>query len=1724
MELYKDQVYEFTYVRTYQTRNGVTFFEVNLDGESYNVYPRPFQLQNPPETLKCKVREIEENGYVKLTQDYEFIIESYFNKRNLYDFTIIGEDRIIDSGQIIYKVNNPDVDLDFYYLESDNKIYSPGDSIKCRISLKKDKEGKLRMRLYSSDRDMNGYRPEEIFASIEHSHLYEEYFENLIANTDDLEELFDEMIDKVENNNRLWIFDYIKLLKIKAGQFSLLDLNKAIDCNLLIIDFENWILESDFMSLFSPATRAENLLKAETTLSNAEIDIEAIKLIQENKQIDFIIELLSRLRSKKVIRKKESVYRKLFKILSIDQNLFDEHIKEIAEIISITNNEVMDVEYLDMIINKFNRVVQEKKKQLNLSIHYQREKEVDTKQLTSLVICLGILITIYQKDATTISDNRFNLKAAFTDLCKYLAFLTSPDKANKLINKALAYTVSENTSILLNGSKLIDIENSVEDFIDSILNIEIAPVTEILRSSKNEVQIQYTNNELFIIPTFKRVRAILQPHKVYNIPNTPIYICSIDSNFNTWNTDGDISYYKEQWSSLQDKSSIRMARPSENEEVIVKVKKENTQPYGVFCYINNVLSDEDGLISKYDYLNGLVDCDNMPVFFEAGLTLPARIHYNSKNQINLSVKEYLYELSYEIAEATKSHEIDAICLKKAGKDAWLITNNSMLCRAKLKMSHSVKEGGVYKVVCNDEKYEVPGVNIIGVSHKNLDALHLLQEQLRILSQNYEDIKEYNGASKGLPHILLIIDNYIRLTQDEAVRYNLYHIGRLISKVENSELANYYSARINYFDALHSFSYGSTSDISTLETNDDIANRFPSLKEQSDVLALLKTLGVESEIDYLFAVANNDDKSSLITKLSRLILAANIVASYNAPEQIIESIKRFIISELGAYSAIQSISESEEVHEEEIHQTTDYYYGTENQLQEFKTSVVYFAGDSTANPKEQFKVILKTITGFLNAKGGVLWLGVADNGHASGIEPDLHYFEANTDKYERIIRQEIVKALDKDINGTISFEFLENSGMTVCKITIPAYFRPVAYNDEFYLRQGNETRVISGNSLIMFIERRLLDKKQQQPQPVLTQTFEINTTDHKSNSEDNAERKVIEVSNDVSSAGLLAQESEEVAFINMYIDGCYTLTSFPIKDKTILFSEKIPTSNNASLSLLLCYNNGCVNRMSIPIILCKKYNYRYSNGLYKNADLMKAFIADESDYISVVSTALDKKYIKVYPISDISDHTSLGLKGNQVISQNFHSVEQWNIIESKYAGHVEKLIYSSRSGIGKNILSRYYAEEMEWLNKYFKGNREFSEKNISDNVTSAAKVATQDDILLQAITSRSKEGIKEFLVGCEGDNIHRYRETLIETIQKTEISGEDFWFLAESFMEEMPSIFRRPITIIAQSLKEQELYKGRVAVITKVCNLFLEDTSKYSQSLEFIETIKDIIPVGIKTKLVDNVQHINTFEGFNSLFRILGSNIDQKVYILSLCNSIASYYSLYDTLNKYERKYGVTGVKSIRNIERVLNSLRSTTEGYITYKLILKTIFHKEDIMPDNDVHQFLLGGFETFNKALMKIKSKNEHNELLKSIGDYIHTRVSVKVQHIFNNVAICNARAGLKAILPLSYMSTPIAVGDLLTCFVGKVDYKDKVLLLCENHLQECVQRNYNLVSVGDKLEVRFNIQNNSAVATVIGCSPLRATVERYPKNFDFRKKYRAVVTNVTSYNSCIINRLEEI
>ncbi|WP_332913332.1 ATP-binding protein [Algoriphagus boritolerans] len=58
-------------------------------------------------------------------------------------------------------------------------------------------------------------------------------------------------------------------------------------------------------------------------------------------------------------------------------------------------------------------------------------------------------------------------------------------------------------------------------------------------------------------------------------------------------------------------------------------------------------------------------------------------------------------------------------------------------------------------------------------------------------------------------------------------------------------------------------------------------------------------------------------------------------------------------------------------------------GREDKNQEFKSSIIFTAETSSANPELQQLTILKTIAGFLNASGGNLYIGVNDEGNVVG---------------------------------------------------------------------------------------------------------------------------------------------------------------------------------------------------------------------------------------------------------------------------------------------------------------------------------------------------------------------------------------------------------------------------------------------------------------------------------------------------------------------------------------------------------------------------------------------------------------------------------------------------------------------------------------------------------------------------------------------------------------------
>ena len=156
-------------------------------------------------------------------------------------------------------------------------------------------------------------------------------------------------------------------------------------------------------------------------------------------------------------------------------------------------------------------------------------------------------------------------------------------------------------------------------------------------------------------------------------------------------------------------------------------------------------------------------------------------------------------------------------------------------------------------------------------------------------------------------------------------------------------------------------------------------------------------------------------------------------------------------------------------------------GKEGKYREFKTSALFFAGSNGLDIEKQTFVIMKTICGFLNAEGGSLFIGVYDSGDIAGLQNDYDNLQGkgNSDKYELYIRKNIVKYFNKDVNFLIELKFNTFDGKEYVELVIPEYNQPIPLGDDFYQRQGNQTRILKGTDLILFMQRRLILYLQQQ---------------------------------------------------------------------------------------------------------------------------------------------------------------------------------------------------------------------------------------------------------------------------------------------------------------------------------------------------------------------------------------------------------------------------------------------------------------------------------------------------------------------------------------------------------------------------------------------------------------------------------------------------------------------
>ncbi len=146
---------------------------------------------------------------------------------------------------------------------------------------------------------------------------------------------------------------------------------------------------------------------------------------------------------------------------------------------------------------------------------------------------------------------------------------------------------------------------------------------------------------------------------------------------------------------------------------------------------------------------------------------------------------------------------------------------------------------------------------------------------------------------------------------------------------------------------------------------------------------------------------------------------------------------------------------------------------ESQTAEFKETL---EADSTSGEKNPavLKSALRTIAGFLNSKGGTLFIGISDAKEPKGLEKDYRLCNRhNSDGLEQKLRSLLATRFHPAPLGRVNIRFEEYQGKTICAIDVEMLPKTevVHIDGEIHVRDGATTKHLDGPLLTQWFQTR-----------------------------------------------------------------------------------------------------------------------------------------------------------------------------------------------------------------------------------------------------------------------------------------------------------------------------------------------------------------------------------------------------------------------------------------------------------------------------------------------------------------------------------------------------------------------------------------------------------------------------------------------------------------------------
>ncbi|MBH38934.1 MAG: hypothetical protein CL788_01915 [Chloroflexi bacterium] len=131
-------------------------------------------------------------------------------------------------------------------------------------------------------------------------------------------------------------------------------------------------------------------------------------------------------------------------------------------------------------------------------------------------------------------------------------------------------------------------------------------------------------------------------------------------------------------------------------------------------------------------------------------------------------------------------------------------------------------------------------------------------------------------------------------------------------------------------------------------------------------------------------------------------------------------------------------------------------------------------DITKKTKEAYisDEVIKTIAGFLNTDGGMLLVGIADNGDIIGLGDEISRFDKTEDKFMTRFRNLWTSSIGVSVNQLINARLVDVSAQKILLVDCSPSTESVFVRDrDFYIRTNPATQRLEGQQMLSYIESR-----------------------------------------------------------------------------------------------------------------------------------------------------------------------------------------------------------------------------------------------------------------------------------------------------------------------------------------------------------------------------------------------------------------------------------------------------------------------------------------------------------------------------------------------------------------------------------------------------------------------------------------------------------------------------